>query len=187
MKARLLSTFFLASLLSGSLFFSCKPDPVTPPEPGNEEEVITTLKLSFRDSADASNTSTAVFKDVDGEGGQPPVVDTIRLDANKTYYAQVTLLDETKNPAADITEEIEEEANDHQLFYNISQGNIVVSYEDRDTNNPPLPLGLKTKWRTGNSGNGSIQIILKHQAGTKNNTQTPGETDIDVTFRTEIK
>ncbi|MGZ5244345.1 MAG: hypothetical protein ACXWW0_10620, partial [Bacteroidia bacterium] len=124
-------------------------------------------------------------RDADGIGGQEPTKDSFLLDANKTYFATLTLLDETKSPAVNISEEVKEEANDHQLFY--KSNHINFSYADEDTNNPPLPLGLKTIWRTGISGSGYVEIILKHQPGTKNNSMDTGETDIHIAFISRIK
>ena len=173
------------------IIFSCKKDkdpaPENPP-PVNQGEVITTVKLLFTDSANTSSTNIFTFKDADGEGGNGPTVfDTIKITANKTYFVSLLLLDETKNPVDTISNEVLEEANEHMFFFHHSAVNITTSYLDFDTNNPPLPIGLSTKWKTGSASNGSSQIILKHQPGVKNGTEIPGETDIDVTFTTKIQ
>ncbi|MFN6038706.1 MAG: hypothetical protein ACK452_09590 [Bacteroidota bacterium] len=183
----LITSVFLLSVLS----FSCKkdkaPDPQTPP-PVNQGEVITTLKLIFTDSSNSSSVSAFVFKDADGEGGNGPTVfDTIKTQANKTYFVSILLLDETKNPVDTISNEVLEEANDHIFFFHHTGVNMNTSYLDQDSNNPPLPIGLSTKWKTGNVSNGTSQIILKHQPGTKNGSEIPGETDIDVIFQTKVE
>lgn len=177
----------MAFLFFAGMISACTPDPIEPPADTNEEEIITTLTLTLTDSADAAKTVTATFRDADGEGGNTPTIDSLKLDANTTYFATVTLLDETKSPAVDISEEVEEEANEHQLFYSAGNVNVAFYYEDKDSNNPPLPLGLNTKWRTGNAGTGTVRIILKHQPNTKSNNINSGETDIDITFPTLIK
>lgn len=186
-----LRTLAIAGLATISLATSCNKDkdPVpVPPPVVNEPETITTIKLMFTDSSGATSPVTATFNDPDGDGGNPPTQkDTIRLLANKTYYTRIVLLDVTKSPVDTISNAVEEEANDHMFFFHTTGGNLTISYDDLDTNNPPLHLGLKTLWRTAAAGNGSVRVILKHQAGVKNGTETPGETDVDVTFPMKIQ
>lgn len=176
----LFAFIFLAGAISG-----CKEE--TPP-PVNEEELITTMTLTFTDSANSSNVITATFRDADGDGGNAPTqFDTIKLTAGKTYFTEITLLDESKTPAENISDEVLEEANDHHFFFNPTGATVTVTYEDLDTNSPPLPVGLSTRWVTGTASNGTTQVILKHQPGAKDGTEAPGETDVDVTFVTEVQ
>lgn len=184
---KLLAAFFLFTMFAASC--GKDPNPVDePPINGNEEETITTLRLTFTDSTNAGNTFSVTFSDPDGDGGNGPVAfDTIRLDSGKVYNVSTTVSDESKTPAVDLTSEVQTEANDHMLFYKPVGAGISISYQDQDTNNPPLPLGLSTKWRATTVGSGTVQVILKHQPGTKNGTETPGETDIDVTFQARVQ
>ena len=56
----------------------------------------------------------AQFVDLDGAGGNAPTVfDTIRLQANTTYNASITLLNESAIPAEDLTVEVQQEDQDH--------------------------------------------------------------------------
>jgi hypothetical protein len=134
-----------------------------------------------------TNTVTATFRDPDGEGGNAPVkFDEIVLKPNAVYNTTITLLDESKTPAEDITEEIEEEADDHQFFYTPTAGlNVTIAYEDKDSKQ--LPLGLKTKMTTGAASTGKLKVTLKHQAGTKNNNINTGETDVELDFTTKVQ
>ena len=176
--------FFTLLLMAGAVS-GCKEEN---PPPVNEEELITTMTLTFTDSANSSNVITATFRDTDGDGGNAPVqFDTIKLAAGKTYFTEITLLDESKTPAEVISEEVLEEANDHHFFFHATGATVTVTYEDLDTNSPPLPVGLSTKWITGNASNGTTQVILKHQPEVKDGTEAPGETDVDVTFITEVQ
>lgn len=188
MKTKMLSVLTFTAL---SIVVGCKKDKnevATPPVATNESEVITTLKLVFDDTTAANMDVVAVFDDQDGDGGNTPIQhDTIKLLANKIYHTTIYLLDKTKNPIDTISNEVKEEANDHHFFFNYSGVSVTSTYLDLDSNNPPLPLGLITRWVTGNASVGTSQIILKHQPGTKNGTQTPGETDIDVVFQTKIQ
>ena len=193
MKTQIKKITFIA-LMTVALFSGCKKDKdedavPTPPPPTNEEEVITTFTLYFIDSANSLNTTSATFRDPDGDGGSAYTqFDTINLMPNKTYYAQLVILNETTSPADTISNEILNEGNDHMFFYTVSGANATVVITDLDTNTPtPLPIGLQSKWRTGATSTGTSQIILKHQPGVKDGTITPGTTDIDLTFHTKIQ
>lgn len=180
-KVHVLSTMLLTVMVL-STFTSCKDEEV--PEPTNEEELITTLTITFEDDATGA-ISSFTFRDVDGPGGAAPTTfDTIRLDAETNYHAYVTLLNESISPAEDITAEVEAEGDEHQIFYNVTGPNITFLYEDTDVNGDPI--GLHTVAITHSAGTGSITITLKHQPGTKDGLITTGETDVEVSFVTEI-
>lgn len=183
---------FLVLIIAVSSVSSCKKDedPITePPLPANETEVMTTFKLIFTDSAGLAPLVIAEYRDPDGEGGNLAVqFDTIKLLANKTYYANALILDETKTPADTISKEVMKEANDHLFVYTALGVNTTISILDYDTNTPvPLPLGLQTKWKTSIQGSGTVQIILRHQPGIKDGTTPPGETDIDLIFQIMVQ
>jgi hypothetical protein len=166
---------------------ACKKDADLPklPEPINEPEVITSLTLTFTDSANASNVITASFIDNDGDGGnQPSTFDTIKLKPNITYFTSLSIFNSIVNE--EITAEIVEEANDHLFIYKPTGIDLAIIVTDSDSNTPALPIGLKSKWRAGNVGNGAVQIILKHQPGIKDGTEAPGDTDVDLNFQTKI-
>jgi len=131
----------VATLIATIAMFNqgCKPKEVAPP---NETELITTVKLSFTDSANTSDKITFAFIDIDGAGGNAPSqFDSIKLAPNKTYNVQIVLLDESKTPADSISNEVLKEGVDHQFFINIGAGlNIVASYQDLDANSNPIGL-----------------------------------------------
>ena len=190
MKTKM-KTIALSAVFSAALFTGCKKDkdPIPdPPPPVNEEEIITTFTLYFTDSANTSNVVSAAFRDPDGDGGNPYTeFDTIKLMPNKTYYAQVIILNETKSPADSISNEVEEEANDHLFIYTSIGTNTTITITDTDANTPPLSLGLASKWKTGSAAMGTTRIVLKHQPGMKDGTAAPGSTDIDLLFHTKIQ
>ncbi|WP_051359942.1 hypothetical protein [Adhaeribacter aquaticus] len=181
-KKTFLKSSLLLFLVAGALG-SCKKDVE---EPENEEELITTVTLTMQEVGSA-NTVTAVFRDPDGEGGNAPTkFDEIVLKPNAVYNTTITLMDESKSLAEDITKEIEEEAHEHQFFYTPAAGlNLTVAYDDKDKNN--LPLGLKTKFTTGAASTGKLKVTLKHQPGNKNNNITTGETDVEIDFTTKVQ
>jgi hypothetical protein len=179
----------LILLLSAAIItlHACKKDADLPklPQPINEPEVITSLTLTFIDSANASNVITANFIDNDGDGGnQPSTFDTIKLKSNTTYFTSLSIFNSIMNE--EITSEIQEEANDHLFVFKPTGVDLSVTITDIDNNTPPLPIGIKSIWRAGNTGNGAVQIILKHQPAIKDGTEAPGDTDVDLKFQTKI-
>ena len=175
-------------LFIAAAFTACKKDddlvPV-PPAVENESEVITTMELTFTDSAGVQPTVTATFRDPDGEGGNgPDIHDTIRLAPNTTYMVAIELLNETETPAEDITHEIEDEAAEHLFCFSASGANVDITRTDTDGT---YEVGIESKWQVGAASTGTVQVELKHQPDVKDGSCDPGETDIDVTYVTEIQ
>lgn len=192
--------FMAVTFVALALFTSCNDDP----EPENVPELITKATLIFTPIG-GGTTVTVNATDPDGEGVQDIVVDgPINLVKNKSYTLTVELINQLANPTDpeyNITEEVEEEGDEHMFFYSwtnnvfsnpAGNGNIdsradAVNYNDRDKNG--LPLGLSTSWTTREApASGSFRIILKHQPDLKSATSsaTDGETDLDLTFTINI-
>lgn len=153
----------------------------------NEEELITTVALSFQEVGTV-NAFSVVFRDTDGEGGNPPsTFDEIILKPNADYSCSITLLNESVNPAESITDEIEEEADDHEFFLIPSGANIDITRVDLDSKN--LPVGLSSTWATGNASTGTVRVVLKHKPGSKaaGDAVTKGDTDIDLNFTAKVQ
>lgn len=182
-----------ALLLAGviSLFQACKkkestPTPSSPPV--NETELITTVKVLLTDTANTNDMHQYYFYDIDGIGGNPPsILDTIDLKAGRVYQAEITLLDETKNPADSISNQVLKEGADHLFVFGKNGVNVSFAITDKDKNN--LPIGLSSYWTTGTatSGTGSVTVTLRHQPGVKNGTATPGETDVQVVYPCRVR
>lgn len=181
------SAILYAVLCLPVLFGGCSDDDVTNPPNPNEQELITTMVIQLRDSATGA-VSEFEFDDPDGEGGNPPVrFDTIRMSAGKTNFTNVILLNRSANPVDTVSNEVLEEGVDHQIFFTVSGLSTVISYNDFDANGNPI--GLRSIWRNGGPGTGTIQVTLKHQPGIKApapGNPNIGETDASVNFRTVI-
>ena len=179
----------LFSMLCLLVFIQCKKDNnnvEVPPTPQDSPELLTSMILQFKDSANTTNSYQAEFRDPDGPGGKNASrFDTIRLKTNSTYFLNIILLDETKTPIDTISKEVWNKRNEHQLFFNYSNINIISLYLDKDDNG--LPLGLNSKWRCGSASTGSSKITLKHQPNIKNGNINSGETDIELNFQTILK
>lgn len=181
---QLKNKILIAVATTAIVFSSCKKDKDLSPLPApvnNPPELITSVHLIFTDSSNTSIVKTFKFRDPDGDGGNAPIQkDTIKLAANKSYSLAVKFWDETKTPNIDVTPDISAEANDHQVFFNFNGLVINHTYLDKDGNNNPV--GLINKWRTKNIASGSANVILMHQVGVKNGSQSSGETDVNITL-----
>lgn len=166
---------------------SCKKEKAN--QEDNDNEVITTVELNFTEQG-TSNTTTFKWQDLDGDGGNAPVVDNIELAPNKTYAVTLRLLDETKSPVDNVTEEVEAESQDHRFYFTPSaNSNITVSSLNNDTNG--IPLGTTSTWTTTTDAEGTIGIILRHYPDGGKATEDPvnstkSSTDVDVRFMTVI-
>ena len=153
----------------------------------NEEELITTMVITAAPQGGGPVLEFR-FEDLDGPGGDPAIIGNIELEANSTYNVSLLLLNETINPAEDITEEVEEESEAHRFYYTISPGaNITIS--DLNTDGDGVPLGTTSLWTTGATSTGTITITLRHYPGNPPDKQTPdpvnspkSATDIAVDF-----
>jgi hypothetical protein len=180
----------LAFILPFAALLSLSGCEVHDPHDHNDQEVISTVVLRYVSTADTSVKSEAIIKFKEGfhqGAGGLERNDTLKLKAATAYSANLVLLDETKNPAADMSAEVEEEGDEHQIFYAPSGGLLTVTYADKDGNN--RPIGLKTAQATGSAGTGTLKVTLKHMPGVKsdNSTVTTGETDVEVTFNVKVE
>jgi len=188
MKNLLFRSAFLAALAAAPMLSSCSDDNNDTPTPDDDNEQITTLRYELTPTTGGA-TLTAQYRDVDGDGGAAPVISGLTLAPNTTYTGKLVLLDETKNPAEDISAEVKEEADEHLFLFEAVGTNVTVTRTDRDKNN--LEVGLDTRLQTAAANatgtTGTLKITLRHQPGTKNGTATPGDTDVEVTFPTAVR
>ncbi len=134
---------------------------------GNENEVITTVTLTFTPAAGGTAVVAAV-NDPDGDGGNPPMVDPINLSAG-TYATAVAFENRLAKPPVDITKEVMDEPDQHQIFFtgtavngpasNQSGAPLAHAYADTDANS--LPVGLSNSI-TAAKGSGMLTVTLRH-------------------------
>lgn len=178
----ILRRFAVLSALAVAMFGMTACDDDEAPEAENESEVITTVKLTFTPQGGGD---ALVYQAIDADGDGPGniQIDDITLSANATYTVALEFLNELESPAEDITEEVEEEGQEHQIFYTVDPSNLLsVAYSDQDAGG--LPIGLSTTWTTLDAGNGTVSVVLKHQPDIKTGSSgiNDGETDINVNF-----
>ena len=171
--------------VSGLLMTSCSDDDGDP-EVVNEEETITTMNVTL---VPVGGGDTVIFQmqDLDGDGPNAPVVTAPDLAGNTTYNGSIEILNETENPAEDITEEIEEEDEEHQFIFEITGSLASATATDQDGNGNPV--GLSFDLVTNTAGAASLTITLRHEP-TKPNDGTligaGGETDVTAEFNFNI-
>ena len=176
------------ALLSIFTFSSCTNDD---PIAVNEEEVITTVTTTL---TSGGQTIVLTSRDLDGDGPNAPVVTVSGdLTVNTTYTGTVSFLNEIANPVEDITVEVKEEGDKHQLFYQAPLAIGTFTYTDTDMNGKPIGLAFTlTTGTTATTGN--IVVILRHEpskdaAGVAAGdiTNAAGSTDAQIIYTVQVK
>ncbi len=195
----------LALFATTSFVLACSD----PSDGGNEEEVITTVVLSFAPMGGGA-TITAVADDPDGDGGQPPTIDPVGLAAGTTYTLTIGFENRLETPAEIITDEVRDEGDQHQVFLTgtavdgpaSDRPTAPLTHTYGDTDAGGLPIGLTNTIVAAAGGPGDLTITLRHlppvndvaakTAATAMTVRTsgldalPGATDASVTFPVTI-
>lgn len=166
--------YVLFYLFSFFLLLSCEKET---PEIVEEQELITTVELQFQASGEAPQT-------IRWEANQTNVP-TVTLKANTAYEVAIAFLDES-DPAdvEDITEEVREEADEHQVFFEFSGVTVDFTSGSSDTlDSDGNPVFLHTVWNATSTGTGIIKAYLIHEPTSKTSTTRAGfggETDVAI-------
>ncbi len=201
----MLNNFFIKPIFTLFLFiliFACSKD--EDPEPANEEEVITlvtlevtkvgsseTIKYDFEveghDHDDNEEEDDDDHDDHDGEHTE------IELEANSSYNVSMLIYNDTDpNNIENITLEIIEEKDEHQIFYAITNelsGFSIASASDDNKDSNGNALFIKTTWTTTGETSGDVVGYLIHEPVQKTgNTRTDfgGATDFEIEFEVHV-
>ena len=123
---------------------------------------ITTMQVIL---TDGNTTVSAKAVDLDGDGGNPPVVDTLTLQAGRSYTGRIELLDESVDPPISRTEEIRRDADTHLFRFTVlrgAQGRVIISNLDRDSKGQPFGMRFNVQVTSGGAANGGLRILLEH-------------------------
>jgi len=136
--------WFFSLLLLGIGGCNKSESTVTPAPPSNE--FLTTVSLKLQNTSNATDTLTAIWRQLDPTGAAPPDTSKaiLNLKANATYSAQVIILDETQTPPAVVSDEIKDRENYHLFFFQptpISASNLIIS---NTSTNIPVSDGTVT-------------------------------------------
>ena len=198
-----LHTKSITALFLFILIFACSKD--EDPVPANEEEAITlvtlevskvgsseTIKYDFEveghDHDDHEEETDDDHDDHDGEHTE------IELEANSSYNVSMFIYNDTDpNNIEDITLEIIEEKDEHQIFYAITNelsGFSIKSASDDTLDSNGSPLFNKTTWTTTGETSGDVVGYLIHEPTSKTGktrTDFGGATDFEIEFEVHVE
>ena len=134
----------------------------------NPNEVMTNLRLTFRSLTDEETFSVSW-----SDPGLSPVpsVDDIVLPYGRTYRVELEVFNELEIPVEDITPEIRDEMDEHQVFFvgsavegpaSTTNPNAIIQQLYDDVDNYGYPIGLKSTIVSTNKGSGVLSIQLRH-------------------------
>ena len=156
--------------------------------PTGDNEAVTTATLVLTNKAVPTESITATIENLNATVDFTKAV--LNLRANTTYTGEITLLNKSIMPTLDATEEIRDLANEHLFVYTPTPASLLtIAPTDKDSNPAPgpYPVGLTTEIKTGAAGSGKLNVVLRHQPGSKNGTPTPGTSDLDTDFPVVVK
>jgi len=150
----------------------------------NKKEIIDAINIDIWIPGVLEPYSQFLY-DPDGDGTFEPddLYPTLLFQTNVTYSANMYYV---AGPEGDLSEEINDEKDDHLFCYEVTNNVISVTYKDEDSND--LPFGWQTEWTTGDvEVTGQLTITLRHQPGTKTgDCSTAGEVDFQVVIPIEV-
>ncbi|NND70667.1 MAG: type 1 periplasmic binding fold superfamily protein [Rhodothermales bacterium] len=170
---------------------SNEPDP-----DAGEQEVITDIIMTLTNETTGSVTSARAEFD---EAGVLQSVETVSIQAGTTHSVSMEFLNEIEGD--DITEEIEEEDEFHQLVYAVggsAAARTTITNRDTDGNGNPLGLSFTLTDTGATASSGTINVTLRHyeedaqlpddKVNDDGGSEIPGivENDVDVTFPLSI-
>ena len=179
-----------------AIFTSCEKDE---PKPTHEEEVITTLELVVTNQGDNTKKTYEFEAEHDHENesgnqsGDHGEHVEVELANNTTYKFEIRFLNESDpNNVEDVTEEIIEEKDEHQIFFALSDASVITitaaSDDIKDSSNNPIHL--KTIWETTTTGEVDVELYLIHEPTSKTGTKRAdfgGATDVEIEFEAHIE
>jgi hypothetical protein len=174
----------LALLSLSALYVGC--DSEEPEDGVGEEELITRVTVTLAPNVSGAAIE-AVADDPDGDGTNL-TIETITLQTNTTYTGMIELEDTVNG--ADITAEVEEEAEEHQFWYTPEGGvadRLAMTITDRDANDLPVGLQFTVTVSAGAGASGTLNVVLSHyDESPKTGTNRSDESDIDIDFPVTI-
>jgi len=167
-------------LVSLFVFFPACGDVEAPHDQHDDHsnEIITTVELTFDDGDEVQ-----VFTWSDPQNDGNPVFDPINLELDATYSVSVGFINSLEDPPEDITAEVADESDQHQVFFtgdgvdgpasDSTDPLIEHSYTDEDADG--LPVGLENEIVAVSAGDGEVVVTLRHMPP-EDDTPVKGET-----------
>tara|TARA_B100000900_G_scaffold282068_1_gene241355 strand:+ start:3499 stop:4044 length:546 start_codon:yes stop_codon:yes gene_type:complete len=153
MKNHLKKINILYITLVTILFYSCSKDD---PDGINEQEYISNVVFSV-------TSPDGTLQTIDWDLSETNM-ETINLKANTNYSVGLTF-ENRSDPTdiEDITQEIIEEADEHQVFFEFADVSVNVTSANNDTKVGSRGILLKSVWNASSTGSGIVRVYLIHQ------------------------
>jgi hypothetical protein len=199
MNTKLKTNIILLLIASTTSMLGCQKEDPKKPSSNTPQEQITTVILkgyNHDDPSDSLHQFMIKWEDLDGDGGNPPSIDSLILDTGFEYHINLIIIDKTKTPFDTVSNEIENLKNVHQFFYTPSkelEGKMEVEINDFDDNNPPLPFGMEVHLHVTSDTlyklpvTGKLNIVLSHYDGIPKTAKPSPESDIDINIPIRLK
>jgi hypothetical protein len=134
----------------------------------NENELITEVVLT---ASPQTGGADVVARWADPEGDGAPTIDPLSLDAGETYAVSVAFFNGLEDPPEDISAEIAQEDDEHQIFWTgpgvespatgpNPAALVSQAYADADAGG--LPVGLDSTVVVLGAGVSEVVITLRH-------------------------
>ena len=153
------------SFILGIIFFiSCSKDD---PDGINEQEFISNVVV---DIASPDGTIQTIDWDLSETNAE-----SINLKPNSNYTVELSF-ENRSDPTdiEDVTLEIIDEADEHQVFFEFADVSVSVTSAANDTKDGSRGVLLKSVWNASSSGTGIVRVYLIHQPTNFNATTREG-------------
>ena len=117
----------------------------------------------------------------------------VELDTNSTYHVSIFFYnDSDPDNIEDVTLEIIEEADVHQVFYEMTEipGFSIAAASDDTKDSNGNPLFLKTNWTTTSETSGDVMAYLIHEPTSKTGSTRAdfgGAIDVQIEFEVHVE
>jgi hypothetical protein len=182
--------FSSVSILLSTILFStgCK-DNSTEAQTNRERTITTLVLIMDHNLLTPLHETRTRWRDLDGPGGNPPTIDTLRFHPGRMYEGSVLLLDEITSPVDTISLSVRQEAHLHQFEYTFggatSSPLVTMSTTDLDVNSRPVGLeySINVDSTITIGAAGTLRVLMKQfeTAQAKSN-GGPFTTKLDITF-----
>jgi len=164
MKNLLKKTYLFYLPLLTIFIYSCSKDD---PDAINEQEFISNVVISVT-SPDGS------LQTIDWDLSETNM-ETINLKVNSNYNVGLSF-ENRSDPTdiEDITLEIIDEADEHQVFFEFADVSIDVTSASDDTKDGSRGVLIKSVWNASSTGSGLVRVYLIHQPTNFNATTREG-------------
>ena len=153
------------SFILGIIFLiSCSKDD---PDAINEQEFISNVVV---DIASPDGTIQTIDWDLSETN-----TESINLKPNSNYTVELSF-ENRSDPTdiEDVTLEIIDEADEHQVFFEFADVSVSVTSASNDTKDGSRGVLLKSVWNASSSGTGIVRVYLIHQPTNFNATTREG-------------